>query len=72
MARVNIWLPDEVAAGVRAAGLNLSMVARVAALGELVRGDTERWLGFVALAGGAGTAVSHKATLRALRATPAP
>jgi post-segregation antitoxin (ccd killing protein) len=71
MARVNIWLPDEVAAGVRAAGLNLSMVARVAALGELVRRDTERWLRLVALSRGTASAVPHAATLRALRATSA-
>lgn len=68
MARVNIWLPDEVAAGVRAAGLNLSMVARVAALRELVRRDTERWLRSVALHRGAGVAMSHDTTLPALRA----
>lgn len=68
MARVNIWLPDEVATGVRVAGLNLSMVARVAALRELVRRDTERWLGFVGVQRGAGRAVSHETVLSALRA----
>lgn len=68
MARMNIWLPDEVAAGVRAAGLNLSMVTRVAALRELAQQDTERWLRFVALQRMALNAVSHDATFQALRA----
>lgn len=70
MARVNVWLPDEVAVAVRAAGLNLSMVTRVAALRELARQDTERWLRVTAGRRGEGRAVSHETTLGALRGGP--
>jgi len=66
MARLNVYLPDEVAAGVRAAGLNLSMVTRVAALGELARLNTRGWLQRVALE--RTTKVPHETAFGALRA----
>ncbi|HEY6473245.1 MAG TPA: hypothetical protein VIY26_10165 [Acidimicrobiales bacterium] len=70
MARVNVWLPDEVAAAVRAAGLNLSMVTRVAALRELDRQGAERWLRITALRRGEGGAVSHETIVGALWGGP--
>jgi post-segregation antitoxin (ccd killing protein) len=70
MTRVNVWLPDEVAAAVRAAGLNLSMVTRVAALRELDRHHAALWLQLTALRRGAGAAVSHETINGALRGGP--
>ncbi len=70
MARVNVWLPDEVAAGVRAAGLNLSMVTRVAALRELDRRGAELWLRMTALRRDAGRAVPQETIHEALWGGP--
>ena len=39
MARVNITVPDEIAAGARAAGLNVSRIASAALADELDRRD---------------------------------
>ena len=44
MARVNVYLPDEMAREARAAGLNLSRVAQDAVRGELARRATDTWL----------------------------
>lgn len=44
MARVNVYLPDEMAREARAAGLNISGVAQAALSGALARSETERWL----------------------------
>jgi hypothetical protein len=44
MARVNVYLPDELVAELRTAGLNLSMVTRVAVHRELARSRTDAWL----------------------------
>lgn len=44
MARVNVYLPDELAQRARAAGLNISGVAQEALRGALMRGETDRWL----------------------------
>lgn len=44
MARVNVYLPDEMAQEARAAGLNLSRVAQDAVRGELARRATDAWL----------------------------
>lgn len=70
MTRINVWLPDEVAAGVRAAGLNLSMVTRVAALRELDRHYAELWLRLTALRRGGASEASHETIQGALRADP--
>jgi hypothetical protein len=66
MARVNVYLPDDLAAEVRAAGLNLSMVTRVAVLRELALRRTDAWLLRVALE--RPPAVPHRSILDALRA----
>jgi post-segregation antitoxin (ccd killing protein) len=44
MARVNVYLPDELVDEVRAAGLNVSNVAQRALRRELIRHRAEDWL----------------------------
>ena len=44
MARVNIYLPDELAADAKAAGLNVSQVAQDALREELRGRSTDAWL----------------------------
>ena len=44
IARVNVYLPDELAARARAAGLNISGVAQDALRGALAPSETDRWL----------------------------
>jgi post-segregation antitoxin (ccd killing protein) len=48
MARVNIYLPDELAAAARDQGLNVSAVARSALEGELASRSMTAWLADVA------------------------
>ena len=44
MARVNVYLPDELAQRARAAGLNISGLAQEALRGALMRAETDAWL----------------------------
>jgi len=44
MARVNVYLPDELARQARAAGLNISQVAQAALSSTLEHSETDRWL----------------------------
>jgi post-segregation antitoxin (ccd killing protein) len=44
MARVNVYLPDELAQEARAAGLNISRVAQEALSNTLAHDETDRWL----------------------------
>ena len=44
MARVNVYLPDELAERARAAGLNISGVTQDAIRSALAGSDTDRWL----------------------------
>jgi len=44
MARVNVYLPDELAREARAAGLNISRVAQEALSSTLAHDETDRWL----------------------------
>jgi post-segregation antitoxin (ccd killing protein) len=44
MARVNVYLPDELAREARAAGLNISRVAQAALSSTLAHSETDRWL----------------------------
>jgi post-segregation antitoxin (ccd killing protein) len=44
MARVNVYLPDELAREARAAGLNISKVAQEALSNTLAHSETDRWL----------------------------
>jgi len=48
MARVNVYLPDDLAAAVRAADLNVSQIAQVALTEALAGQATDRWLEDVA------------------------
>lgn len=44
MARVNVYLPDELAREARSAGLNISSIAQEALSRRLTRSETDRWL----------------------------
>jgi post-segregation antitoxin (ccd killing protein) len=44
MARLNVYLPDELAAAAREAGLNVSALTRQAVSDSLARQATDRWL----------------------------
>jgi post-segregation antitoxin (ccd killing protein) len=44
MARVNVYLPDELAQEARAAGLNISRVTQEALSSTLAHVETDRWL----------------------------
>lgn len=48
MARISVYLPEEVADAAHAAGLNISMLARVALQRELVLLNNRVWLQRVA------------------------
>lgn len=64
MARINVYLPDELAESARRAELNVSALAQSAIAAELRRRDTDAWL--AGLRVGSPTAVSHEAVLEAL------
>jgi post-segregation antitoxin (ccd killing protein) len=66
MARMNVYLPDELADELRAAGLNLSSVTRAAVVRELALRRTDAWLRRVTLE--RQTEVLHRTALGALRA----
>gem|GEM_PF-699113 len=64
MARVNIYLPEELAQEAKAAGLNISRVAQEALRAELAARRTAEWLdGIAALPP---TGVTHEQVLAAL------
>ena len=44
MARVNIYLPDELARAAKEAGLNVSRLTQAALSDALAAADTNRWL----------------------------
>ncbi len=44
IARVNVYLPDELAQKARAAGLNVSKVTQQALSNTLAQSETNRWL----------------------------
>ncbi len=48
MARVNVYLPDELAEEAKAAGLNVSGLTQQAVRGALSAGHTDEWLADVA------------------------
>lgn len=48
MARVNVYLPDDLASQARAAGLNVSAVTRSAIEAELAGNAASQWLARVA------------------------
>lgn len=64
MARVNVYLPDDLARRARTAGLNVSSVTQDALREVLARTDTDRWLD--ELESLPSVDVSHQAVLDAL------
>lgn len=69
MARVNVYLPDDLADAARAAGLNVSRVAQEALRDRLRAQSTSAWLEHLASLPGSG--VSHGQVLAALDAVRA-
>ena len=66
MPRVNVYLPDDLAAAARAAGLNLSSLTQEAIRRELAGRTTDAWLATLDVTQ---TPVAHDAALAALDAT---
>jgi post-segregation antitoxin (ccd killing protein) len=66
MARVNVYLPNDLAEEVRAAGINVSSIAQEALRQELAGRTTSSWLAEVR--GLSPTAVGHDEALAALHA----
>ena len=64
MARLNVYLPDELAAEAKQAGLNLSAVTQEAVRRSLGARSTDAWL--ATLDAGPGRDVSHDTALDAL------
>lgn len=44
MARVNVYLPDEMAKAARTAGLNISKITQAALSRSIAQNETDRWL----------------------------
>ena len=65
MARVNVYLPEELAAEVKAVGMNVSQIAQRALRDELAGGRTNAWLAEVRRFGPTG--VTAEEALRAVR-----
>lgn len=63
MARINVYLPDELAAAARTAGLNVSALTQQAINDSLARQATDAWLAGL---GDEESAVSHDEVLAAL------
>jgi len=66
MARVNVYLPDDVADRARAAGLNVSAVTRSAIEAELAGDAASQWLARVATLPALG--VEHREVVTAVAA----
>jgi post-segregation antitoxin (ccd killing protein) len=66
IARVNVYLPDELADRARSAGLNISGIAQEALRGALARGETDRWL--ARLSGLPRADIAHERVIDALDA----
>ena len=64
MARVNVYLPDELARQARAAGLNISKVTRAALLSTLAIKETDHWLD--RLERSSRVEVAHDSVIRAI------
>lgn len=63
MARLNVWVPDDLADQAREAGLNVSALTKAAITAELRRHATDTWLATLPTPRGE---VSHEAALDAL------
>jgi len=69
MARVNVYLPDDLADEVRLAGLNVSATAQEALRSALAARRTDEWLDAAARFGPTG--IGHQRSLDALHAARA-
>jgi len=69
MARLNVYVPDELAARARATGLNVSALTQAAITAELERHALDAWL--AGLPPLRARTVSHEAALEALDAARA-
>lgn len=67
VTRLNVYLPDELAAEAKKAGLNLSAVAQEAVRRTLAERSTDAWLAAVAVPA-SDEAISHDRALEALDA----
>jgi post-segregation antitoxin (ccd killing protein) len=65
MARLNVYLPDDVARAAREAGLNISALTRSAITQALARHATDRWLASLPKTG---QGPSHEDAMEALDA----
>ena len=66
MARVNVYLPDDLADAAREAGLNVSGITQAALMSALAERDTNRWLDSIARM--QPTKATHAQALEALHA----
>lgn len=66
MARVNVYLPDELAEEVRSADLNVSGIVQEALQRELARHRTDEWLDSLSALPSSG--VTHEQALSSLEA----
>ena len=64
IARVNVYLPDELAERARAAGVNISGITQDALRGALASVDTDSWLDRLERL--AASDVAHERVIRAL------
>jgi post-segregation antitoxin (ccd killing protein) len=64
MARVNVYLPDDLAELARDAGVNVSAVTQEALRATLAAADTDRWLD--RLERQTGTDLNHELVIQAL------
>lgn len=67
MARINVYLPDDLAERVKGAGINVSRVAQEALRRALGERETDQWLD--QLAGLPATGASHEDVIGAIKAT---
>jgi post-segregation antitoxin (ccd killing protein) len=67
VTRLNVYLPDELAAQAKKAGLNLSAVTQEAVRRTLIERSTDAWLAAIA-AKASGQTISHVRALEALDA----
>ena len=65
MARLNVYVPDDLATAARAAGLNVSALTQSAITQALARGATDVWLASLPKTG---TGPSHEEAMEALDA----
>lgn len=68
VARLNVYLPDDLAAAARQSGLNLSAVTQEAVRATLAAGSTDAWLAMLDATAPQNGSVPHHQALDALDA----